>query len=145
MAGFKRPTNPGFIPPTGGPDSSPPKNPSADAGNDRANVPSPPSPVPQHVAFDDTTPTLASASIGHIANRELLAIVSNFVIEARINGDRLESIYQEIRALRQPMPVGIPAKLLGEQRRSHSAAATHIAQLETWTTDRLANTNPDVP
>jgi len=86
---------------------------------------------PTTTAFDnDDTPTLVGPSIGHSANREMLAIIGNYSLEAKAHGDKLQGLYESLRMFERPVAGAWGERLLEEQTRHHNADAGNLRQLE---------------
>jgi len=79
---------------------------------------------------DDDTPTLVGPPIGHSANREMLAIIGNYTLEAKAHGDKLQGLFENLRMFERPVASAWGERLLEEQARHHNANAGNLQQLE---------------
>lgn len=79
---------------------------------------------------EDDTPTLTDPPIGHPANREMLATIGNYVLEAQAHGTKLQSLYEELRGAIRPVSVLWGERLLTEEQRHHAVNETNLRDLE---------------
>lgn len=75
------------------------------------------------------TPTPQPVTVGHAANRELLAVVGNLLIEARCHTVALESLYTALRDATVAAPRSASHNLLDEYRRHEKATALNLVGL----------------
>jgi hypothetical protein len=67
--------------------------------------------------------------LGHMANRRMLAVLSDIKLEQHEHGRRLDLIYEELLALNRPAPVTVGGSILAELSRHHTADGHNVAAL----------------
>lgn len=82
-------------------------------------------------ADDDEDSSPPVRPLGHPANKELLAIISDIRLEAREHSRGLARLYDELRALPAPAPKHWTSRLVEELERHHTQDGIKIAALAT--------------
>lgn len=78
---------------------------------------------------EESTPPVPARRIGHPDNRQLLAVVGNFRLEAQEHTRGLQRIYDTLVGLTEPAPVVFGPQLLDEMERHHAKNGANIAAL----------------